>query len=360
MLMENFLRSKDYLQVVVDGIQEPAEGTAVSDAQKADAHLGLHEEEISRIDEGKEEAASSTSFRVRNSSNEIWRVNSVKFRSNFKAAAIGKGQVLIQTSRDYSHTITDVLFVPDLKTNLLSIGQLQEKGTLHQKNMVNGLPHITAPSETCENCGVSKQPRYPFSQGKSWRAKALLELVHSDLCGPINQNSNGGKRYFITFIDDFSRKTWVYFLHEKSAAFDVFKRFKVLVEKEMGSPLKSLRIDRGREFNSQEFIIFCEENVIKRQLTLARVHSKGAVKLSKVKAYIIWISNDEILIVAALFKKEFHPALLEIEFQEVEELVDFLVAFPTLFPPNYLKHEIGNDLSHLFSVRPAYLEVPIP
>jgi len=52
----------------------------------------------------------------------------VKFGNNSKAAAIGKGQVLIQTSRDYSHTITDVLFVPDLKTNLLSIGQLQEKG----------------------------------------------------------------------------------------------------------------------------------------------------------------------------------------------------------------------------------------
>lgn len=149
--------------------------------------------------------------------------------------------------------------------------------TLHQKKMVNGLPQIAAPSGTCGSCVVSKQPRNPFPQGKSRRAKALLELVHSDLCGPINPNSNGGKRYFITFIDDFSRKTWEYFLQEKSEAFDIFKRFKVLVEKETGSPLKVLRTDSGGEFNSQEFTIFCEENGIKRQLTAAYTPQQNGV-----------------------------------------------------------------------------------
>jgi len=57
-------------------------------------------------------------------------------------------------------------------------------------------------------------------------------MVHSDLCRPIKPNSNGGKRYFITFIDDLSRKTHGCILfQEKSEAFDVFKHFKVLVEK---------------------------------------------------------------------------------------------------------------------------------
>jgi len=61
--------------------------------------------------------------------------DSVKFGNNSKVAAMGKGQVLIQTNRDYSQTIMDVLFVPDLKTNLLSIGQLQVKIVLLANNL---------------------------------------------------------------------------------------------------------------------------------------------------------------------------------------------------------------------------------
>ena len=72
----------------------------------------------------------------------------------------------------------------------------------------------------------------------------MLELVHFDLCGPITPMSNGDKRYFISFIDDFSRKIWVYFLHEKSEGLTAFKSFKQLVEKEAGTPIKVLRTDR--------------------------------------------------------------------------------------------------------------------
>ena len=73
--------------------------------------------------------------------------------------------------------------------------------------MVTGLPQITSPSKVCEECVVSKQHRNQFPHGKSWRAKAALELVHSDIYGPITPCSNGGKRYMLTFIDDFSRKS---------------------------------------------------------------------------------------------------------------------------------------------------------
>lgn len=105
--------------------------------------------------------------------------------------------------------------------------------TLQQKKMVIGLPQITAPSEVCGECVVSKQHHNQFLQGKSWRAEKALELVHSDLCGPINRSSNGGKRYLITFINDFSRKTWVYFLQEKSKAFTAFKIIKCLLRKKL-------------------------------------------------------------------------------------------------------------------------------
>ena len=130
--------------------------------------------------------------------------------------------------------------------------------------MVTGLPQITSPSEVCEECVVSKQHRNQFPHGKSWRAKAALELVHSDIYGPITPCSNGGKRYILTFIDDFSCKSWVYFLQEKSEAYLAFKSYKALVEKEIGSPIKILRTNHGGEYNSPEFASFYETHGIKR------------------------------------------------------------------------------------------------
>ena len=105
----------------------------------------------------------------------------------------------------------------------------------------------------------------------------MLELVHSDLCGLIKPTSNGGKRYFISFIDDFSRKTWVYFLQEKSEAFTAFQMFKALVEREADSQIKILRTDRGGEFNSQEFGSFCKNHGIRKQLTAAYTPQQNGV-----------------------------------------------------------------------------------
>jgi hypothetical protein len=61
----------------------------------------------------------------------------------------------------------------------------------------------------------------------------------------------GGNRYFITFIDDFSKKLWVYFLKEKSVSFIVFKNFKALVENQSGYKLVNLRSNRGGEYTSR-------------------------------------------------------------------------------------------------------------
>ena len=77
------------------------------------------------------------------------------------------------------------------------------------------------------------------------------------------------KRYLLTFINDFSRKTWIYFLTEKLEALNVFKNFKIHVEKEADSLIRGLRTDRGGEFTSQDFTNFCCDNGIRRQLTAA-------------------------------------------------------------------------------------------
>lgn len=77
--------------------------------------------------------------------------------------------------------------------------------------------------------------------------------------------ANSNRRYMISFIDDYSRKVWVYFLVEKSEAFITFKKYKNLVENEIGSSIKGLRTDRGGELTSLEFTNFCSENGIRRQ-----------------------------------------------------------------------------------------------
>lgn len=68
----------------------------------------------------------------------------------------------------------------------------------------------------CEGCVLGKQARTSFPREARYRAKKPLELIHTDICGPITPMSLGGHRYFRTFIDDYSRITWVYFLKEKS------------------------------------------------------------------------------------------------------------------------------------------------
>lgn len=146
--------------------------------------------------------------------------------------------------------------------------------------MVTGLPTILPTSKVCEECVVSKQQRSQFPNGKSWRAKDVLELVHSDICGPIKPSSSGGKRYLITFTNDFSRKTWV------------------RVENERGKNIKSFRTDRG-EYCSNEFKAFCEEHVIRRELTTAYTPQQNGVSERK---------NRTILnMVRSLFSKERDP-----------------------------------------------------
>jgi hypothetical protein len=117
--------------------------------------------------------------------------------------------------------------------------------TLQQKQMVNGLPSFTSPSRLCKDCLVGKQQRDSFPKKSTWRASQILQLIHADICGPIKPISNSQKWYLLTFTDDFGRKTWVFFLVEKSETFNAFKRFKVHVEKETNTFIRGLRTDRG-------------------------------------------------------------------------------------------------------------------
>jgi hypothetical protein len=97
------------------------------------------------------------------------------------------------------------------------------------ENMVNGMNLNEVPlHHVCEACIEGKHQRTSFPKGEATRASKLLELLHSDVCGPMMTTSRGGAQYFVTFIDDFLRKTHV--LKAKGEVFDKFKAYKALVE----------------------------------------------------------------------------------------------------------------------------------
>lgn len=217
---------------------------------------------------------------------------------------------------EFDITVEGVLCVPKLTTNLLSVSQLISKGNrvsfsnngcqiFNQRgvlvataSLLNGvyklkmsedcssaaamvssevwhrrLGHVnsqylnkmqdavqglTLDSKTdiskssCVACCEGKQSRLPFPKEGS-RSTELLHKVHTDLCGPMENQSIGGSRYFMLFIDDYSRMTYIYFLKTKDEALKCFQQYKAEVENQLNSSIKILRSDNGKEFCNNRF-----------------------------------------------------------------------------------------------------------
>jgi transposase InsO family protein len=131
--------------------------------------------------------------------------------------------------------------------------------------MVTGLPLVSCRDGVCVICVLGKHHRDSFEKHASWHASGPLQLVHSDLCGPLSSPSFYRCKYFLTFIDDFSRCTWVYFLKLKSEVFDKFLAYKALVEKQSGHQIQSLRTDNGGEYVKNNFTSYCTTQGIQIQ-----------------------------------------------------------------------------------------------
>ena len=108
---------------------------------------------------------------------------------------------------------------------------------LSSKRMVDRLSSIRNLDIICDICILKKQHRDVCQIGESQRARRPLKIIHLDLY-TMEVASNSGCRYFIIFINNFSRETWVYFLKQKSNAHETFKIFKTLLRSKMDVRLK--------------------------------------------------------------------------------------------------------------------------
>ena len=144
--------------------------------------------------------------------------------------------------------------------------------------MVNGLQVIHEKSISCEDCIIGKHKRDNFPCS-TYRSKKHLEIVHTDLCGSIQSQSIGGIFYFLTFIYDFSKKIWIYFIKKKSEMFSRFKDFKALTQRNSGKFMKVLRSNGEGEYDSNDFSYFYKKHGIQRNFaTRYTPRQNGVVK----------------------------------------------------------------------------------
>ena len=142
---------------------------------------------------------------------------------------------------------------------------------MKKKDMVTGMNcNLNSNSKReCEGCTLGKMNRNPFPKKSQGRATKPYEVIHSDVCGPMQIDSKGGSKYMVTFIDDYSRYVTVYFIKNKSEVLTKFKEYVTYVENQGGNQgnVKLLRTDNGGEYTSNDFVKYCAEKGISHQFT---------------------------------------------------------------------------------------------
>ncbi|CAI7870227.1 unnamed protein product [Closterium sp. NIES-53] len=129
----------------------------------------------------------------------------------------------------------------------------------------------------CPDCTTGKLPRTSFPTSTS-RASAPLELVHTDVCGPMQTpDREKGTKYFITFLDDFSHLSWVTLVKTKNEVAKVFKRWIRYAEREAGAKVKILRSDRGEEYMGKDLESFLEDKGITHHLSVAYMPQQNGI-----------------------------------------------------------------------------------
>ena len=143
----------------------------------------------------------------------------------------------------------------------------QNMTKLMNSDLVKDMAVSTQTLTFCEPCAQGKAHQQSYPKISDTRSADILDLIHADVCGPINPVSLGGKCYFVTFTDDCSRFVWVRFIRHKSEVFQKIRDLIKELEKGTGRKLKALRSDRSGEFLSNEFQQYLKRRGIHHQLT---------------------------------------------------------------------------------------------
>ncbi|KAD2394436.1 hypothetical protein E3N88_41413 [Mikania micrantha] len=158
---------------------------------------------------------------------------------------------------------------------------LDKLSLIVKQKLLVGLPNLEVQKDgVCSGCQYGKAIQLPFKSSE-YKAATPLELVHTDVFGPVKQPSIQGLKFMVSFIDDSSRFAWIYFMKEKSEVFSKFKQFELDAELMTGYKVRCLRSDNGGEYMSIEFGDYLRRNLIKRQLTCPNTPQQNGVSERK-------------------------------------------------------------------------------
>ena len=192
--------------------------------------------------------------------------------------ALQAGVFRLQCSRDVTASAAVATATPT-ETELWHqrLGHAPLKTIKMASTMITGVNKVDDSYDFCIACAQGKQHASPVAQQATTRATEPLQLVHSDVCGPMQTASHAGHRYFISFIDDYSRRTWAVPLTQKSDAIRAFTAFKATVEKQTGKSLRVLRSDNGGEYESREFTELLQQSGIVHQRSAPHTPEQNGV-----------------------------------------------------------------------------------
>lgn len=149
---------------------------------------------------------------------------------------------------------------------------------LRDKKFVQGLKFQSSKElPFCDGCEKGKQKRMPFPKERATRATEILEIVHNDVCGPMQTRSLGGNRYFVTLIDAKSRFRAVYFMKHKDQVFEKLKEQEAMLTNVIGKKIKIPRSDNGGGYISKVFVDYLRKKGIKKQLTVPGTPQQNGV-----------------------------------------------------------------------------------
>ena len=135
----------------------------------------------------------------------------------------------------------------------------------------------TLSSLACESCQLGKHIRVSFPQCLNNRAKSPFELVHTDVWGPYRTASTLGFQYFVTFIDDYSRCTWLFLMKNRAELYSIFQKFYAEILTQFNISFRVLRSDNAREYFSAPFISFMSQHGILHQSFCANTPEQNGV-----------------------------------------------------------------------------------